>query len=287
MQVLKQLCVLSTSLCLSATVFSQLGVNLIINPGGDVVDALGTQQVSTSFYFSITDTATMFGWTVSGDPNIGSAPTTYRYDSDPNAEDYPLLIEGPFDSQGNYTGGLNLFFGGFNGDGAGRSTAFQDIDLVSFSTLIGAGSAVFELSGWLGGYYSQADSCAVSAIFLDDQGQEINRKSFGPLTPAERNFTKNLFPLETDGIVPSNAKKVRIQMDFTGGGRSLDGYVDNLYFAITPLADLNGDGCVSDDDLLEVLFAFGQSGVPQDLDGDGIVSDSDLLIVLFSFGVGC
>lgn len=277
----------AAALLLALPTFAQLGANLIVNPGGDVIDAIGTHQVSTSFYFIVTDTATMFGWTFSGEPNIGNSPTTYRYDSDPNAEDYPLLTEGPFDSLGNYIGGLNLFFGGFNGDGAGRSTAFQEIDLMSFASLISSGGASFELSGWLGGYYSQSDSCVVSAIFLNDQGQEIRRYSFGPLTPAQRNFSKNMFPLATDGIVPTNSQKVRIQMDFTGGGRSLDGYVDNLYFAIMPLADLNGDGCVNDGDLLEVLFAFGQSGVPQDLDGDGIVSDSDLLIVLFSFGVGC
>jgi hypothetical protein len=50
--------------------------------------------------------------------------------------------------------------------------------------------------------------------------------------------------------------------------------------------DVNNDGCVNDTDLLQVLFAFGQSGadLPEDLNGDGAVNDSDLLIVLFNFG---
>ena len=53
--------------------------------------------------------------------------------------------------------------------------------------------------------------------------------------------------------------------------------------------DVNGDGCVDDADLLQGLFAFGNtgSGLPEDLNGDGIVDDADLLEVLFHFGSGC
>jgi len=52
--------------------------------------------------------------------------------------------------------------------------------------------------------------------------------------------------------------------------------------------DLNNDGCVDDADLLNVLFAFGQTGSsPADVNCDGIVDDADLLSVLFAFGQGC
>jgi len=51
------------------------------------------------------------------------------------------------------------------------------------------------------------------------------------------------------------------------------------------LGDVNGDNVINDADLLEVLFAFGQStAAPADLNGDGVVNDADLLIVLFGFG---
>ena len=52
---------------------------------------------------------------------------------------------------------------------------------------------------------------------------------------------------------------------------------------------MNGDGCVDDTDLLQVLFAFGRSGanLPEDLDNNGTVDGSDLLEVLFYFGRGC
>jgi WD40 repeat protein len=53
--------------------------------------------------------------------------------------------------------------------------------------------------------------------------------------------------------------------------------------------DVNGDGCVDDSDLLEVLFAFGSQGsnLPADVTGDGVVDDGDLNVVLFNFGAGC
>jgi hypothetical protein len=50
--------------------------------------------------------------------------------------------------------------------------------------------------------------------------------------------------------------------------------------------DANRDNQIDDADLLEVLFAFGQTGanLPADCNGDGTVDDADLLIVLFNFG---
>jgi hypothetical protein len=51
---------------------------------------------------------------------------------------------------------------------------------------------------------------------------------------------------------------------------------------------VDGNGCVDDADLLEVLFAFGNTGCTRaDVNGDGIVDDADLLTVLFDFGNGC
>jgi hypothetical protein len=48
---------------------------------------------------------------------------------------------------------------------------------------------------------------------------------------------------------------------------------------------VNGDGCVDDADLLEVLFAFGSAGsMPADVNEDSVVDDADLLEVLFNFG---
>jgi len=52
--------------------------------------------------------------------------------------------------------------------------------------------------------------------------------------------------------------------------------------------DVDGNGCVDDADLLQVLFAFGATGQdPADSNCDGTVDDADLLEVLFAFGTGC
>ncbi len=50
--------------------------------------------------------------------------------------------------------------------------------------------------------------------------------------------------------------------------------------------DIDGNNVIDDADLLNVLFAFGQTGsnLPTDLNGDGAVDDADLLLVLFNFG---
>lgn len=60
--------------------------------------------------------------------------------------------------------------------------------------------------------------------------------------------------------------------------------------ACTPGGDLNGDNCVNNADLLEVLFNFGNSGnagIDGDANCDGTVNNADLLSVLFAFGQGC
>lgn len=54
-----------------------------------------------------------------------------------------------------------------------------------------------------------------------------------------------------------------------------------------PAADLNGDGCVDDSDLVAVLFAFGEEESVADVNLDGVVDDADVLAVLFEFGAGC
>ncbi|MDW8105670.1 MAG: lamin tail domain-containing protein, partial [Armatimonadota bacterium] len=49
-----------------------------------------------------------------------------------------------------------------------------------------------------------------------------------------------------------------------------------------PIAgDVDGNGCVDDADLLQVLFAFGSNDPVSDVNADGVVDDADLLVVLF------
>jgi hypothetical protein len=61
---------------------------------------------------------------------------------------------------------------------------------------------------------------------------------------------------------------------------------DELPEAIS-LADVDGDGCVDERDLLEVLLAISSVGGAADVNWDGSVDEADLLEVLFHFGSGC
>ena len=79
---------------------------------------------------------------------------------------------------------------------------------------------------------------------------------------------------------------------FNIGSNSNDAaFYDNLRIAAVATVgregDVDGNGCVDDSDLLNVLFAFGSSDPGTDLNQDGIVDDADLLLVLFNFGSGC
>ncbi|MFN4032084.1 MAG: hypothetical protein ACK4ME_00440 [Fimbriimonadales bacterium] len=74
--------------------------------------------------------------------------------------------------------------------------------------------------------------------------------------------------------IPACARAFNIDFDGYGGR--------------CPAGDVDGNGCVDDADLLQVLFNFGATGANDaDVNGDHIVDDADLLIVLFNFGAGC
>ena len=76
----------------------------------------------------------------------------------------------------------------------------------------------------------------------------------------------------------------------TGGTFSLTG---GFWFApacIPHSGDVDGNNCIDDADLLQVLFAFGNTGQNLgrvDVNCDQVVDDADLLVVLFNFGSGC
>ncbi|WP_448377542.1 hypothetical protein, partial [Fervidobacterium sp.] len=78
-----------------------------------------------------------------------------------------------------------------------------------------------------------------------------------------------------------NTPRASFYIRVTGAATLADAIVSN--------PDIDGSGCVDDADLLQVLFAFGNtgSGLDEDVNCDGTVDDADLLEVLFNFGSGC
>ena len=65
-------------------------------------------------------------------------------------------------------------------------------------------------------------------------------------------------------------------------------HCDELPCATCP-EDVNGDGVVGVDDLLQLLAVYGNScsGCPEDIDGDGVVGVDDLLQLLAVYGGDC
>lgn len=62
------------------------------------------------------------------------------------------------------------------------------------------------------------------------------------------------------------------------------GQETTVHFSLTN-GDVNGDNTINDQDLSQLLIAFGQAGNrPEDLDRNGAVEDRDLPIVLINFG---
>ncbi|MDP7070422.1 MAG: plastocyanin/azurin family copper-binding protein [Phycisphaerales bacterium] len=72
-------------------------------------------------------------------------------------------------------------------------------------------------------------------------------------------------------------------------GFGMVGTIDVTGDAIPCEEDVNGDGQINVDDLLQLLAAFGQSctGCAEDVDGSGTVGVDDLLQLLAVYGTGC
>lgn len=91
-----------------------------------------------------------------------------------------------------------------------------------------------------------------------------------------------------DFVTPTAQMKLRFQASDLGSGSLVEAGVDDLVLtgiSCTPenVADLNGDGIVSADDLAILLGAWGNTS-PGDLNGDGIVGADDLALLLGAWG---
>jgi hypothetical protein len=110
--------------------------------------------------------------------------------------------------------GKNFFAGGPSNS---LSSAEQMIDVK------------YKLSGYLGGYTSQADHMAVSATFLDASGTKLGVATIGPVTPAQRKNVTGLFARATSGKVPAQTRSVDVVVTATRfEGAYNDGYGDNF-----------------------------------------------------------
>lgn len=137
---------------------------------------------------------------------------------------------------------------------------------------------------------------------ISPDGSVVVGRSFGGYSPERAiRWTKSegTVDLMTRYQLDETQEQLRAGAASSLGGRYIVGrgftYDNNWYpraFILDTCgiqADINGDCCVDDADLLILLFDFGSTSLYTyaDINCDGTVDDADLLILLLNFGSGC
>ncbi|HJQ48161.1 MAG TPA: alkaline phosphatase family protein [Amycolatopsis sp.] len=181
--------------------------NLLVNGDGSA------GLCSSSGYEDLT----MPGWTItSGAPNV----TCYT-----NTGGFPTAsVPGAQPGQGMFTGGTR-----------GNSSMTQTATVSAAASAIDAGTATYNLSGWLGGWSNQNDRTAVVATFLNAAGGSLGTSQIGPVTAADRKNKTEFLSRSASGAIPAGTRSIRVDVDFawTTGGTT-DGYAENLSLTISP-----------------------------------------------------
>jgi hypothetical protein len=136
-------------------------------------------------------------------------------------------------------GGGNQFFAGGPGMGSLPNTseaATQDLNVSQAAPEIDALRVTATLSGWLGGYQSQADSSKVKASFLDGAGKALGQVTIGPVTASERGNTTTLKHRSANARVPRMTRTIRVTLTMAKPSEDTtynDGYADNIGLSLT------------------------------------------------------
>jgi hypothetical protein len=190
------------------------GMNLIQN--GDAEVGSGSNNGST--------VSSIPGWTKTG--NF----TVVRYNAvDSLGIAYPRATDpGPSNR------GRNFFAGGRSNI---RSSASQLIDISAGSAVIDGVGAMFDLSGFFGGWLFQNDNAVLNASFLSASNSVLNMASIGGVTSGDRGSQTGLLERSTSGIVPTGTRKIKVDLQMNRVGSLFnsynDGYADNLSLKLT------------------------------------------------------
>jgi hypothetical protein len=129
-------------------------------------------------------------------------------------------------------GGNNFFTGG---NSAVISTGTQSVDLSSGASSIDAGTASYNLSGYLGGFLTQDDNATLTVSFLNGLDAVVGTAVIGPVLAADRDDATGLLLRDTSGLVPVGTRSVGIELLMTKAvGFDNDGYADNLSLVLQP-----------------------------------------------------
>ena len=123
----------------------------------------------------------------------------------------------------------------FTGGARGNSSLAQTVDVSADASAIDAGTATYDLSGWLGGYSSQNDRAQLVATFLSATGTTLGSTQIGPVTNTDRGNATEFLQRTATGAIPSGTRTIRLDLDFIWTvGQTTDGYADNLSLTVTP-----------------------------------------------------
>ena len=107
--------------------------------------------------------------------------------------------------------GKNYFVGGQTGD----AVLTQTIDISSASASIDTGTAVFNISGYLGGAAAEMDTATITVAFLSGGGQTLKSATIGPVDNSSNGNTDldGLLLQSQLGVVPVSARKVTVTLE--------------------------------------------------------------------------
>ena len=129
----------------------------------------------------------------------------------------------------------------------------------------------------LGDFNSDGKMDFVVTAMFADTGPANNRKNGG-----------EVYLYQGDGRLQGELD--RAQLPASTGALTLEGERGGDFLGTEIFtADVNGDGIINVDDLLELISVFGTncSGCPQDINGSGSVEVDDILLLLGVFGTDC
>lgn len=119
-----------------------------------------------------------------------------------------------------------------------HQSASQLINVGNLASIIDGGKGAYNLSGWLGGYTTDADSAIVNVSFLSQNNQSLGSIGITSPTAQQRNNTTGLFLQSTNGIIPVGTRQINVLLNADyARGRVNDAYFDNLSLVITPVPE--------------------------------------------------
>jgi len=115
------------------------------------------------------------------------------------------------------------------------------VDLTAGAASVDQGNLSYELSGWLGGKGSDADSAILKAVFRDAQGAILGEGAIGPVGPSERSYDTRLVRRTSYGTLPARTRRIEFTLTFTRPGKDYNhAFADNLAMVLSgpPFTDL-------------------------------------------------